>query len=321
MQRTESTPCAPAGIGSGGRGLRWPCIVNLPAVAEEEGGLRGRLGASWRVARAVWSDHPSLPRSLALWVGLGCLLMGAASALLGAGSTPGSLLGAALLQGVWVLVWLVLAGLHLGCVRGEDGVRKRGIGIPNGLTLLRILLIPATCWTILAHPRLLHHGPLVSALIFVVGFTDVLDGALARLLSFQTVLGRYLDHVADVLICSALALAEHWAGLMPLWLTVLYLFRYLGAWTAGTFGLAIRPNLRISPSFMGKVGTLIAGSTLFLTIAQPLVAPGQGAWMVHLHRGTAIVIAVNVICLVAMALRGTAFEQTAPRDASPGKET
>lgn len=311
MVRTDASPPAPRpSMGSGAPRLRWPCVVNLPAIATEGGGLRGRFRASYDVARAVWREHSSLRRSLLGWAGLSLILMGVASHFLGAAARPETALVALAIQVGWAALWLTIAGLHLGTVRGDDGVRRPGLGVPNGLTLLRILLVPATCWAILAHPRLLPHGGLVAALIFVVGFTDVLDGWLARLLRYQTVLGRYFDHVADVLICSALALAEHWAGLMPLWLTGLYLLRYLGAWVAGTYGLATRPGLRIAPSWIGRIGTLVAGSTLFLTIAQPLLAPGLAVGVLHI--GTGVVIGVNMIALVVMTFRGTAFELIDP---------
>ena len=310
MEPADSpTPASPSTLGKAAPGLRWPCVINLPAIAEEGGGIRGRIRASWSASRAVWRGHPSLVRSMLLWTALACVLMGAASFGLGDGARPCTTLWAVVIQGVWTGTWLFLVGIHLGAVRREDGPRLGGLGLPNGLTLLRILLIPATCWTILAHARLTAHGGLVTALVFVVGFTDVLDGLLARLLGLQTVLGRNLDHMADVLICSALALAQHMAGLMPLWLASLYLVRYLGAGAAGILGMAIRPNLRITPSLTGRIGTLVAGSTLFLTIARPLVAPGLAAEVRLLHIFTAAVIGLNMLALVVMTLRGTAFER------------
>lgn len=312
----ENAEQHPPRAGSSGRasapvtGLRWPCVMNLPALREEGWGLGGRFRASLTASREVWRRHRSLLVSFLLWTGLGWSLFGVAAVALGAAATREGLLVALGVQGLWGILWPAIISLHLGAVRGSDGVRRPSFGLPNGLTLLRILLIPAVCWAILAHQRFLAHGALVTSLIFVVGFSDVLDGLIARIQGSQTVLGRYLDHLADVLICSAIALAEFWAGLMPIWLTGLYLVRYLGAWVGGTYGLATHPDLRITPSLVGRLGTLVAGSTLLLTIAQPLVAPSLVRHMSTLHLLTGGVILGNMLALVVMALRGTAFEAT-----------
>jgi CDP-diacylglycerol---glycerol-3-phosphate 3-phosphatidyltransferase len=72
------------------------------------------------------------------------------------------------------------------------------LGIPNGLTTVRIALIPALVvvyylpypW---AHPA--------AALIFALaGITDWLDGYLARRLQQTSMFGAFLDPVADKLI-------------------------------------------------------------------------------------------------------------------------
>jgi len=72
------------------------------------------------------------------------------------------------------------------------------INLPNLLTLLRIALIPVfvilfywpSAWAIWA-----------AAIVFALaGFTDWLDGYLARKLQQSTALGAFLDPVADKLM-------------------------------------------------------------------------------------------------------------------------
>lgn len=72
------------------------------------------------------------------------------------------------------------------------------MNIPIFFTSLRIVLIPAIV-IIFYLPG--DHSHLIAALCFVVaGFTDWLDGYLARVLNQTTKLGAFLDPVADKLV-------------------------------------------------------------------------------------------------------------------------
>jgi cardiolipin synthase len=286
-------------------------VINLPAARAEPGGIRGRFATSWRQSRRTWRAQPGLLRSLLCW-GAGALLAAAGTTVvLAPGTTVGHAVAAAALQLVWIASWLLLVALHLGLNRRSGETPTRTLGLPNGLTLLRVLLIPTLGWAILAHPRLVPHGGWAVALIFLVGFSDVLDGLLARLLRWQTVLGRYLDHGADVLIFTGVSITEYLAGLMPGWLLGLYLVRYPGTALVAVWGLAKRPHRRIQPTWIGKASTLVAGAALFVLIAQPLLAPGHGSRMSWVHVAAGAALAVNCVALVILALSGNAFAHTA----------
>src|SRR5207244_10679737 len=56
------------------------------------------------------------------------------------------------------------------------------------------------------------------ALIAVAGFTDGLDGLIARRFNWQTRLGAYLDPVADKLLLTAVYVSLAFADLAPGWL-------------------------------------------------------------------------------------------------------
>src|SRR5579864_8573802 len=72
---------------------------------------------------------------------------------------------------------------------------------PNLLTLMRICLAPFLVSAILEDRYGLGFGLFVAA-----GLTDALDGTLARWLRHRTVLGQYLDPVADKLLLSTIFL-------------------------------------------------------------------------------------------------------------------
>ena len=88
--------------------------------------------------------------------------------------------------------------------------------IPNLLTLLRILLVPA----LIAVYLTAQHTYLPFVLFTLIAMTDYLDGYLARRWSVQSALGAFLDPAADkILVCSLLVLlvAEHstWLFTLP----------------------------------------------------------------------------------------------------------
>ncbi len=153
----------------------------------------------------------------------------------------------------------------------------RPFTIPNGITLLRLALTPFFVLATVSGDHLLALGIFVAA-----GISDALDGLVARLLGMRSLLGTYLDPIADKLLLVtayvALTLPVPGAITVPLWLTVLALSRdflivlialllYLGA------GVRDFP-----PSFWGKATTLFHIVTVALvlianvtTVAEPVL--------------------------------------------------
>src|ERR1700693_449280 len=94
---------------------------------------------------------------------------------------------------------------------------------PNLLTLLRICLAPFLVSAILENRFALSFGLFLAA-----GLTDALDGTLARILHQRTMLGQYLDPVADKLLLSTLFLVLMHKGLIPARVTVMVFGRDVG---------------------------------------------------------------------------------------------
>ena len=74
--------------------------------------------------------------------------------------------------------------------------------LPNALTWLRILMIPAIVTLFYLLPRR-YADPAACAAFALAGITDSLDGYLARKLGQTSRLGAFLDPVADKLIVAA----------------------------------------------------------------------------------------------------------------------
>jgi len=94
------------------------------------------------------------------------------------------------------------------------------ISIPNILTLLRILLTPL--FLILLLRGMYSHA---LAVFVVAGVSDGLDGLIARLFNQRTVLGAYLDPMADKLLLVSSFVALAILEVIPGWLAVIVIAR------------------------------------------------------------------------------------------------
>jgi cardiolipin synthase (CMP-forming) len=122
---------------------------------------------------------------------------------------------------------------------------------PNLLTLARICLAPFLVAAIIEDRFV------VSFYLFIAaGLTDALDGTLARLLKQRTMLGQYLDPVADKLLLSTLFLVLMHKGLIPARVTIMVFGRDVGILVVAAILYAAAGRREFSPSIFGKANTL-----------------------------------------------------------------
>jgi cardiolipin synthase len=122
---------------------------------------------------------------------------------------------------------------------------------PNLLTLSRICLAPLLVAAILDNHYALGFGLFVAA-----GLTDAMDGLLARLLKQYTMLGQYLDPVADKLLLSTLFLVLTYKNLIPARVTALVLGRDVGILVVAAILYATVGRREFRPSIFGKASTV-----------------------------------------------------------------
>jgi cardiolipin synthase len=146
---------------------------------------------------------------------------------------------------------------------------------PNLLTLLRICLAPFLVATILDG----HYG-LSFGLFVAAGLTDALDGTLARMLKQRTMLGQYLDPVADKLLLSTLFLVLTHQGLIPARVTVLVFGRDVGILVVAAILYAAAGRREFSPSIFGKANTLVQVSAVAAVLLHQVTA---ARWIVDLR--------------------------------------
>jgi len=121
---------------------------------------------------------------------------------------------------------------------------------PNLLTLLRICLAPFLVAAILEDRFRLSFALFISA-----GLTDAMDGLLARVLKQRTVLGQYLDPVADKLLLSTLFMVLMHKGLIPTTVTVLVIGRDVAILLVAAILYAAVGKREFGPSVFGKANT------------------------------------------------------------------
>ena len=102
----------------------------------------------------------------------------------------------------------------------QDGTTDRVLTVPNALSALRLVGVPFFLWLILAH-----HDGWALVLLMVSGFTDYLDGKIARRFGLISPLGKLLDPAADRLYILATLLGLAWRHVVPWWLVVVLLGR------------------------------------------------------------------------------------------------
>ena len=150
---------------------------------------------------------------------------------------------------------------------------------PNLLTLLRICLAPFLVAAILENRFR------VGFILFVVaGLTDAFDGLLARWLKQRTILGQYLDPVADKLLLSTLFLVLLHEGLMPVRVTVLVFGRDVCILLVSAILYAAAGRREFKPSIFGKANTLAQVLAVAVVLLQQLT---RAPWVVAL-RGFAL---------------------------------
>jgi len=128
------------------------------------------------------------------------------------------------------------------------------MNLSNALTLFRLVLVP-----VFLIAFIYGHSGLALLFFVLAGLTDILDGFAARHFHQQTVLGAYLDPLADKLLMAVSYITLAVAGLLPAWLAVVVVSKDLFV----SLGVAI---LYFSGQTVAAVPTLWGKQTTFLQI-------------------------------------------------------
>jgi cardiolipin synthase len=140
---------------------------------------------------------------------------------------------------------------------------------PNQLTLLRMIFLPFIVINLVKHDF-----KWALALFVLAGLSDGLDGLLARTLHQQTVLGQYLDPIADKLLMSTMFLVLSIEHLIPWKYTVVVFSRDVSILLISGVLFMIAGLRDFSPSIFGKANTFAQVAAVFfvmLFLVEPIV--------------------------------------------------
>ena len=135
------------------------------------------------------------------------------------------------------------------------------LSAPNQLTLLRMLFLPFIV------DNLVDRHYTTALIVFVLaGLSDGLDGFLARHLHQQTLLGQYLDPIADKLLLSTMFLSLSILHKIPWRYTVMVFSRDISILAASSVLYAIAGLRDFRPSIFGKANTFSQVAAIFFVL-------------------------------------------------------
>src|SRR5690606_2997972 len=104
-----------------------------------------------------------------------------------------------------------------------SSLKRDVLNIPNLMTMGRILVIPLVLWLLdQGTPR----SGVYAALVYsAAAITDLLDGILARRMGIVSVLGKFLDPLADKLLVAATLIWMVPMGRIHAWAVILLISR------------------------------------------------------------------------------------------------
>lgn len=131
------------------------------------------------------------------------------------------------------------------------------INIPNSLTIIRIVIIPAFITAII-------YGKYQYALsLFIIAaITDTLDGLMARLTNQKTELGTFLDPLADKFLLVTSFIIFSLYGWIPKWLAITVISRDIIVVIGWFLLYMIMHYKKVEPVMLGKVSIALQLFTL-----------------------------------------------------------
>ncbi len=173
---------------------------------------------------------------------------------------------------------------------------------PNFISACRVVLIPLFVY-------LLAYGYRREAfLVFLVaGLSDALDGFLARILRQKSILGTFLDPVADKLLAATAFVVCTMYGMIPVWLAIIVISRDIIISLGALVTYLVTGSLEIAPRMLGKITTFFQFLTVAAALAVPLLSiPAEG--MAVLFWATAMFTAASGLLYIWAGIEAVGSE-------------
>lgn len=134
-------------------------------------------------------------------------------------------------------------------------------GIPNLITLMRLLLVVPVAVSILNNSF-----AWTLALFAIASLSDGVDGFLARRFNWTSRFGAILDPVADKLLLMVTFILLAYTGHLPHWLTAVVIGRDLIIVAGATTYHILFGEYEFAPTFPGKISTAFQFTLVLLAL-------------------------------------------------------
>ena len=161
--------------------------------------------------------------------------------------------------------------------------------IPNLITIMRFLLVPAVVLAMLNM-----RWDWAFAGFLVAGISDGVDGFIARRFNQHSKLGAYLDPMADKVLLVSVFVVMGFIGQLPLWLVVTMVSRDALIICAVLLSTVMAHPVEMKPLYVSKANTAIQ-------IVLAAVVLGELAFSLHLDPLRPALIVLSGVLTVASA--------------------
>ena len=133
--------------------------------------------------------------------------------------------------------------------------------LPNLISLARLLSVPIVIWAILADEMALAFWLFIAA-----GISDAIDGFLARRSGSRSIVGGFLDPLADKALMVSVYITLGHIGDLPLWIVILVVSRDVLIIGGAILFQVLNQSLKPEPLMISKLNTVaqivLAAATL-----------------------------------------------------------
>ncbi len=161
-------------------------------------------------------------------------------------------------------------------------MKKNSImNVPNILSFIRVLLVPAFVAALLYMRDMQYLGIIIPAILYgLTALTDMLDGKIARKYGLVTDFGKFIDPLADkfMVLGSMLAIlawmylrGEVLLGSIFVWLVLIILFRELGVTSLRLVVAGKKAKIDLAANMMGKLKTVSQMVGTVIIIVEPII--------------------------------------------------
>jgi len=158
--------------------------------------------------------------------------------------------------------------------------------LPNAITITRMVVTVPLLWLLATNNFLPAFW-----LALVAGFSDGVDGYLARRYQWSSALGGVLDPIADKLFISVCYIGLWWSGHLPGWLVALVFGRDVVIVVGGLFWWRLSGAFEAAPSQLSKFNTVVQVGLVACVLADLAVQPLPANFMTAMMLVTAVLTA------------------------------